>query len=233
MQKKRTLNNLLLIKLDPENDSIKLRNGFELYVDNTFEPEKHATVTGEIYGIPDYLYYSGMPNIGLPWKTELEVQMGDHVIMYYLSVLNALNVDKQNYLIEGNDKYVFIPYQNIFAVVREKTIIPINGYNLIEPSEDPDILRQRGRMESIGMIYARLKEKSNTNVVYGIVRYVGKPNKAYVDSEYTDDGVDISIGDTVVMKKITDIPLQYNLHAKIDDGKLYWRVQRRNIMAKL
>jgi hypothetical protein len=54
-----------------------------------------------------------------------------------------------------------------------------------------------------------------------------------VDSEYTDEGVDIAIGDIVVLKKVNDIPVQYNLHQRINNGELLWRVQRKNILAKL
>jgi hypothetical protein len=54
-----------------------------------------------------------------------------------------------------------------------------------------------------------------------------------VDEGISDDGVDIHPGDKVVLRKVSDIPLQYPLHAKIDGGKTFWRVQRKNILAKL
>jgi hypothetical protein len=90
MEHKRTTNNYILIKLDPENKSIKLSSGMELYIDQSFDPEKHATVTGVVWGVPERLLWAGKPNVGLPWKTNLEVKVGDKVIMYYLSIINAL-----------------------------------------------------------------------------------------------------------------------------------------------
>jgi hypothetical protein len=66
METKKTLNNMVFIKLDTENTSIKLRNGFELYLDNSFEPEKNATVTGEVMGLPSHLKYYGKPNLDMP-----------------------------------------------------------------------------------------------------------------------------------------------------------------------
>jgi hypothetical protein len=233
MDFKRTFNNLVMIKLDSENDHIKLRNGFELYVDTTFEPEKHMTVTGTIYGLPSKLSYSGQPNIGMPWDTEMEVRYGDQVIVYYLAIINALKPENRRYVLEGEDRFVFVNYQNLFCVVREGRIIPINGYCLIEPCEDPSITADKERLSKIGIELIIGAKRRNTDVTYGIVRYVSVPNRGYVDEGHSDEGVNIAVGDMVVLKRTNDIPLQYNLHAKIDDGKLYWRVQRRNILARL
>lgn len=233
MEPKRTFANFLMIKLDPENTSIKLRNGIELYVDDTYEPERNITVTGTIYGLPSKLTYTGQANIGMPWLTDMEVRMGDQVIVYYLAVVNALKPETRRYVLEGEDRYVFILYQNIFCVVREGKIIPINGYCLIEPCANPMIEAQKKRMEKIGLELVKLNETTKDQVNYGIVRYMGAPNLEYVDEGQSDEGVDIAVGDTVVIKKTTDIPLQYNLHQKVHEGKKLWRVQRRNIFAKL
>jgi hypothetical protein len=65
------------------------------------------------------------------------------------------------------------------------------------------------------------------------VRYIGTPNKEYVDEGNSDEGCDVAIGDTVVLRRTHDIPLQYELHARIDGGKKYLRVQRRNILARI
>ena len=233
MDRKRTLNNMTLIKLDPAYDSIKLKNGFELYMDLSFDPEKHATVTGEVWGLPRHLQYSGKANIGMPWLTPMELKMGDQVIMFYLAVMNALNPQNRQYVLEGKDRYVFIPYQDIYAIVRDEKIIPINGYCLIEPCKNPEIEAQRARMEKLGLTPITLRKDSITNVVYGIVRHVGIPNRRYVDDGLTDEGVDVSVGDTIVMKKVSDIPLQYNLHQKVDEGKPLFRVQRRQMFARI
>ena len=229
MEEKRTFGNHLLIKLDQENNILKLKNGVELYIDITFEPEKHATVTGEVVGLPGRLVYTGLPNKGMPWKTNMEIKLGDRVVIYYLAVLNALRKESYKAFIKGSDTFICAEYQNIYALVRNGTIIPINGYCLIEPCENPErvILRERMKKLNIDLI---LPEKSNTEVVFGKVKYMGRPNQEYVDGS-SDDNVGINIGDTVVMRKISDLPLEYDLHAKIDSGKKYWRVQRRRILA--
>lgn len=232
MQNKRTFGNYVLVRLDKDNDLIKLKNGVELYVDTTFEPEKHATVTGIVCGLPQKLLYTGIPNLGMPWKTPIELKFGDRVVMYYLSVVNALRPETLRAVVIEGEKYIWIQYQNIFAAVREGLIVPVNGYCLIEPCDSPEITAQDDRMKKVGLTMFRSDKKSLTGVVYGKVKYLGRPNDAYVDG-HTDEGVNINPGDTVVMKKITDLPLEYDMHANIDGGKRYWRVQRRYIFGKL
>jgi hypothetical protein len=233
MDRKRTFNNLVMIKLDPENKSIKLRNGYELYVDTSFDTEKHTTVTGEIYGLPSRLLYTGEANNGMPWETPLEIKYGDNVICYYLSIVNALKPEQRRYVLEGQDRYVWIPYQTIYAVVREGKILPVNGYVLIEPAKNPMIEAQRERMKKMGLELVKLNDTTKDQANYGIVRYISTPNRQYVDEGVTDEGVDIAVGDIVVIKKTNDIPLQYELHQKVNEGKKLWRCQRRNILAKI
>lgn len=227
----KTFDNQVLVRLDKENDSIKLKSGFELYIDNTYDPEKHATVSGTVCGLPSKLKYTGKPNQGMPWLTDMELQEGDKVIAYYLAIVNALKPEQQKFFIKDKERFVFIPYSSIFVAVRGEKIIPINGYCLIEPCEDPFISETKERLKKIGLELVTLNQKSNTNVTFGIIRYVGKPNREYVDEGNTDEGVNVKEGDKVVLRRISDIPVQYNLHAKIDGGKLYWRVQRRKILA--
>jgi len=233
MDYKKTLNNYVMIKLDSENTSIKLKNGLELYIDTSFDKEKHATVTGEIYGLPSHLSYSGEGNKGMPWMTTMDLKFGDHVIIYYMSVINALARESKRYVLEGKDRYIFTEYQNIFAAYGDGFVKPLNGYCLIEPCDDPFVSERRKRLETLGLELVIFNNKSNVNVSFGVVRYLSTPNREYVDDFNTDDGVDIEVGDTVVLRRITDIPLQYGLHAKIDNGKGYLRVQRRNILAKI
>ena len=232
MDNKKTFGNLVMIKLDAENDKITLLNGPELYLDIQYEPEKHATVTGTVCGLPSHLYYSGEPNKGMPWKCPMELKYGDRVVVYYLAVMNALRKESLKAMIIDGERYVWIPYQNIFAAVREGLIVPINGYCLIEPCQNPEHTAVDERMAKVNILIHRGNTKSNVNVVYGRVKYLGRPNEEYADG-HSDDGVGIHAGDIVVMKRISDLPLEYDLHAKIDSGKKNWRVQRRNILAKL
>lgn len=233
METKRTLNNLVFIKLDKDNTSIKLKNGCELYIDNTYEAEKNATVTGEVMGLPSHLSYCGKPNLQMPWLTDMEIRMHDKVIVYYLSIINALRKENMRFIVEGEDRYIFVPYNTVYAIVRGEDVIPINGYCLIEPVENPEITRTRERMKALGMEYVEIGRKISNEVTFGKIKYLGKPNRAYPDDGQSDRGVDVAVGDVVVIRKTADIPLQYDLHMKINQGVKLFRVQRRNLLAKI
>jgi hypothetical protein len=233
MEPKKCLNNFVLIRLDPEYNSVRLKNGMELYFDGSYEPEKNATVTGTIYGLPSHLQFTGEANNGMPWLTPMEVKMGDRVILYYLSVVVALMKQNERYVLEGKDRYILTGYNNIYAVVRDEKVIPVNGYCLIEPCEDPAITREKERMKTLGMELIKFNKTTKNHATYGIVRHLGVPNRRYIDEGHTDEGVDIAVGDVVVMKRTTDIPLQYDLHQTVNEGKKLLRVQRRNILGKL
>lgn len=226
----KTFNNYVCIKLDPENDRIKLQSGFELFI---VQGDKDTTVTGTVVGLPSKLTYYGEQGRGLEWLTDMELRPGDEVIVYFLSVQIALSPERQNYFVRGEDKFVFISYDKIFAKIIDGHPVPINGYCLIEPIDDPANVSISERLQKIGLVsVVEHKKKTNTHVVWGIVRYVSDPIKKYA-SGGSDEGIDVNVGDTVVCKKISDIPLQYELHSKVDDKKLYYRVQRRNIYAKI
>ena len=233
MKQKQTFGNNVLIKLDPANDSIKLKDGFILYMDNTFEPEKNATITGEVCGLPSHLQYTGKPNMGMPWLCDMELKFDDRVIFYYLSVINAFRPENRKYVLEGEDRYVFIPYDKIYAVFDEGFVRPINGYCLVEPVDDPFIEEQRLRMKNIGLEAILFNKKSNISVTFAKVKYLSIPNREYADANSSDKGVDISIGDVVVLRKTYDIPLEYELHSKIDKPSKLLRIQRRNLLAKI
>lgn len=233
MENKLTFNNYVMIRLDAENTSIKLKNGFELYIDTTFEPEKHSTVTGTVVGLPSKLRYTGKGNNGMPWLCDMELKFGDKVIIYYLSIINALSKDSRRYVLEGEDKYVWVPYSSIYCKYGGGWITPINGYCLIEPCEDPFVTAQKERYAKLGIELITLNARANTAVCFGKVKYMGVPNKEYCDEGQTDEGVGVKEGDTVVLKRVSDVPLMYDLHAKIEQGKKLWRIQRRSILARI
>jgi len=232
MEYKKTFGNHVLIKLDPDNDTIKLGNDFTLYIDISFEVEKHATITGEVRGLPSHLYYSGQANKGMPWLTEMELKIGDRVVIYYLSVVNAFQKTVMKYFIKDGEKYVFIPYDKIYAVFGEGFVKPINGYCLVEPTEDPVLADRKRRMEKIGLEMVVLDQKKNTKVTFAKIKYLGRKNTEYADENSTDDGVDVGVGDIVALRKTYDIPLEYELHSKIEKASKLLRVQRRSMLAK-
>lgn len=220
--------NRVMVKLDPENEVIITESGVRLFVDTTFEPEKHVVRVGTVERIPNRLY-----NADSPWRTEMELQIGDRVYMYFLAIQNCLAPERKMYIREGKEVWIFIKYHNIYCVEREGKIIPINGYVLVEPQEDPAWIAQKEKVKALGLDIPDLRGLSKTDVTYGRIAYLGKPNIAYKDDYKNDNNCDIKEGDVVVMKKIRDIPVEYEYHAKIDGGRKLYRIQRHDILATL
>lgn len=230
MNVKQTLGNNVVVKLDPKNEYIVTESGIKLYVDTTFEPEKHVVRIGTVIEAPSKLiYHHNKP--GYPWKTNPEIKAGDRVVMYFLAIQNCLSPERKLYTVDGDDIYIFIKYHNIYAVIEEGNIRPVNGYVLVEPIEDPEWERRTNEAKRINLILPDLRTASKTDVTYGKIIYMGSPNEEYADDYKSDKFHNEKVGDTVVLKRIRDIPVEYEYHAKIDGGRKLYRMQRHDILA--
>jgi len=224
----KTASNNVMVKLDEENNYVITPSGIKLYVDNTYEPEKHTVVTGTVTALPSILQLSQMP-----WKTEMELEIGDKVVMYYLAVMKAMMPEYRNFIKKDKDIFVFIKYSNIYAAIRSNQIIPVNGYILAEPCPDPFFERKKEESEKKGISIVKINEKSNKNGVFAIARYIGKPNIEYKEPSLSDKNIEVKQGDILLLKKVRDITPEYEYHAKLDGGKLFYRIQRHDIIATL
>jgi len=225
-----TLVNKVCVKLDPENSKIRTKSGVELYVDTTIEKEKHVTRTGEVIAVPKSLHKKLTDS--MPWETDIELQVGDKVVMHYLAVINCIAKTKKHMIREGNDLYIFIDYKNIFMVERDGNIIPVNGYVLVEPEEDPAWIEKIERFKKINIEIPDLRKSSNKNVVFGRIVYIGSKNRRYQEEYKSDEGYNFEVGDVVIMKRIRNVPMEYAYHTRTDNGKTLYRVQRHDILAK-
>lgn len=221
--------NYVVVKLDPENDRIKLKSGTEIFIDTSYDPGKHVVRTGEVVGLPLSLRGGG----DMPWDTDMELREGDRVVMYYLAVQNCLSKEQKKYYRKDGQTLIFIKYHNIYAAIRNGKIIPINGFVLAEPMEDPEWERVVADAKSKGIDLPDLRPPRFKEVTFGKIAYVGTPVKKYFGPHQSDDGVNIRPGDRVVMRRIRDIPVEYEYHAKLDGGKKYYRVRRPDILAIL
>lgn len=232
MEAKKAIANNVCVKLDPANDMIETLSGLKLVIDTSFEPEKHVVRIGTVEKTPENLVYHHKKS-GYPWKTTMELKEGDRVVMYFMAIQNCLAPEQKKCYRQGNDVWIFIKYHNIYAVIEDGNIHPINGYVLVEPVEDPAWLEKKARFEKMNMEIPDLRKPSKTHVSYGKIAYMGAPNEEYADDYKSDVGHDEKVGDTVVLKRIRDIPVEYEYHAKIDGGRKLYRVQRWDILAVL
>lgn len=232
MTTRSTISNRVLVRLDPENDEINTKSGLKLHVDTSFEPEKHVVRIGTVEKLPSKLTFKGVGS-DIPWHTDIELKVGDKVVMYFLAVQNCLSDEQKCYSKENGVTKIYIKYHNIYAAIREGKIIPVNGYVFVEPVEDPAWVSKIKRAEKLGINIPDLRKPSRKNVTFGKVAYIGNPIKKYFSPHLSDEGYDIEEGDVVVMKRIRDIPVEYEYHAKLDGGRKLFRMQRPDIVAKI
>lgn len=230
MENKTTPSNYVKVLLDPDNDIIETKSGFKIFIDTSFEPEKHATITGTVTAVPKNLIFHVDGN-AMPWKTKMELQVGDRVVMYYLAVMNCLASERRFFIRENKRFNIFIAYNNIYAIIRGNNVFPINGFVLVEPQEDPEWIDMQERAKKLNLIIPDLRKPSKTNVTFGKVVYMGEPNERYFDDYKSDKNVNIKVGDVVILKKVRDIPLENEYHAKAAGGRKLYRLQRHDILA--
>lgn len=136
-----------------------------------------AVVTGEVVKICDNLYYNADDlNDSMLWKTDIEVDVGDEVLFDYLESLNCTMIEV------GEDVYRIFPYQALWVARRNDELIPLNGYCLVAPLK-------REKLSDLDI-------SDEYDLTRGVVRYLGKPNAAYIAAQDNDD-VDVSVGDIV------------------------------------
>ncbi len=187
----KTTPNYILIKPGPENNFIKIGEDMEVWIDGSYEPEKHAVTYGDIIVIPPYVD-----------DDVIELQKDDRIFFHYLCVMNAIRDSK--YIICDGQFYFIINYSSIYCATRGEEVIVTNGYALVEPIED-----NLPEQTSSGFIIPKSQRQKN-NCNEGIVRYCGK----------VQDGV-CSIGDTIFYRKNSVVPLQYELFSNFGKMNYY------------
>lgn len=213
------LNNLVAIKPYPS-DEIRLKDGKVLYLDIRFEEYLNARTAGVVVGVPDRLTFNPTGVVTLQWDTDMELQQGDTVIFNYLAVKNAIDMGQA-----FGDGVVAMPYDSIYAAIRNDEIICVNGYIIVEPEQErivTDLFVPDSAVELSKQV--------------GRVLHAGAPNKGYrIDvlvNGYTSPDNPVKVGDRVMFNWNDAIPIQPNaeLRGEIKRGVLY-RMQHKDVHA--
>ncbi|NBP05186.1 MAG: hypothetical protein EBV15_03040 [Bacteroidetes bacterium] len=130
-----------------------------------------------------------------------------------------------------NDAFVFgdgaiaLPYDSIYAAIRNDQVICINGFILVEPEKE--------RIVTDLFVPDNAQDLSKQ---IGTVVYAGTPNRGYkIDvlvNGYTSPDDPVSVGDRVMFNWNDAIPVQPNaeLRGEIKRGMLY-RMQHKDVHA--
>lgn len=193
----------ILITPLKENDYV-LMDGTKIYVDTSFNKEKHSITSGIAVSVCDVIDDS--------LRTTIEVIPGDIVLFHYLAVMNAVR-DQKFFECDGR-KYYSIPYDSLYVVKREDQIICLNGFILVTP-------KMEHSQDKIGQIFLPDSMISKEQVSRGTVAFLGNPLAG--EQEVVEPG------DEIIFRKSSNVPLEYELHQALK--KKYFRMKRDSILA--
>jgi co-chaperonin GroES (HSP10) len=208
--------NMVIVKITHMNAESKTKSGIILIGDEDFKPAIHAERWGYIHRACPNLYYEPKTPGSMPWETDVEVEEGDKVWFDFNQALQAYTYECEGVL------YKLMSYQFLHMAQKPNSdVLPLNGYVLFtefEPKVESDILLT-----------------TNIDKKYGVVEYVGTPNRDYEVNHMFDynyyDGIDLSPGDHVLFESGTScFPLESGMHNEFSDTR-YVMQQRKRIVA--
>ena len=169
----------------------------------------------EIVAVPDELDDS----FGY-WKTTMDAKPGDKAIVSFHDSLNC------SVVISGGHEYRILRYFSIITLIRNKKLIPVNGYMLFTqvPVKYKTTLAVPDFM------------KKKLDLRYGVIEHLAPPNEYYTkeDKQDLDKGIDVKKGDKVVFISPLDLyapKLESEIHSTL--GKKYRYCQRFRIGGKI
>ena len=203
-----------------------------MYEDDTWEDESEthpadiASVVGIVRKVPKHLTF-GERDGDMTWETEMELIEGDTCWFNIIESKNSVEIVISD---EIKSKVMrIIPYQDVYCAKRDYWIdkwkdqrgtmpIMLNGYCLLEPVKIPPI----NKLDLIDHGYYQDR---------GIVRYLGEPNKKYVNPTYHDN-TDLKIGDLAFIQTgYTPFYLERRSYFACFEGvKQFFCVQRRRLI---
>lgn len=259
------LNNHVLLKVSSNNKNIRLESGKVLYLDTSYQKEKHSDVVCEVVAVPDKLIFElsdeRNPRTGdylkmdgsMDWDCDMELQVGDQVIVHYMAYVIAFGDNKKAFVEDGVE-YFLCPYDMIYLAKRrwtrteENTFWVMYGSVGVTVDTASNVIKNNNMVIEGEKIYSvimlngyvlvqpverQLKSsvlelpdnifKGKTNKKKVKVCYAGKPNRQYAAGVYSDQAV--SPGDIVIVDKSIDVPLEAEGHRTFNGDQEYWRLQ--------
>ena len=205
--------------------NILFKNGGELLIDPSFEPEKHYRVSGIVKAVPESLYFNPTDmEFSMEFDVSMDLKVGDNVFFHYLQMDRAI---KEELLIEIDGKqHIYIRYDSCFCAFRGEEVVMLNGWMLLEPY---------GTEEQIQSDFLDLQlrtRKTKPHPLKGKILHASSPVKTYLWGKHEkDDGIDIEEGDVVSFLPYSNIPPEYGLHESL--GKVFYRTQRKELLTKI
>lgn len=194
----------VLIKPLDDTSIIKV-DGHELYIDTSFQKEKHTITYGEIVSVTD--------QIDDELRTEIEAKVGDIVYSHYLAIFNAIRDDK--YYVEDGQFYYPVNYESLYCVKRANETICLNGYILVKPIK-------KYEEEKIGSVFLPDSMLQQEKASRGIVVSVGNPPRGRGSAPCES-------GQEIIFRKSSSVKIQHPMHNTF--GEEVYRMKADSVLA--
>lgn len=218
------LANDVIIKPNGGEDEIVLSNGKKIYIDVSFEKEKHAPCVGKVMKVPKRLIYDKKSkDASVEFKVDMELKVGDNAFFHFLTPQKCI---KEGRWVEVEDDgiYFVIKYDEIYCAQRgkNKDVVMVNGWLLIYPIEEPAFVSK------LIIVPDHLQKIERAD--QGIIAFVGSPVQEYFyQQDIKESQNDVKAGDRIYFEPDSDIPLQYEMHRNFEGKKNFFRMQRKDI----
>jgi len=212
---KQVLNNRVLIRTAIRNEDRTTKGGVYYIApsETDWRPAEHTNRISEVVLPPKKLNFSNRPTDydSMPWDADVEIKAGDIVWHDFMAVHNCPVILSDA---QPDEEYKLVNYQDLYVVKRDEEIIPLNGYCLCEEVSEE-------RLSDMQVTDSKVDKR------FGKVAYLGKPNREYRQSTFTDDA-EVAVGDIIIKRKPDiHILLESEEHRQLD--KMYFIIQRKDI----
>ncbi len=232
------LNNYVLILPHGSYDRVKIAGGVELAIGyNHVDRGRHYSITGKVLKLPKKLTYHSdllkdvmdqeerisMVDSSLPWKTTLDLRVGDMVVYNYMQNDAAL-IENRIVEIEGYGDCLLLPYEEIYGYSRDgKDYTPINGFVFFRR----DIANSRENKGDLEIVLNTTDYQED----FGSVIDPGKPVPEYLDGRDfdKDPDMDLKAEDRILVKTGYGFRISYEYHEPSLKGVEV--IRRPNILA--
>lgn len=200
----------LYITVEKEaNDEINLDSGVKLFIDTTFNPEKHATICGTVRSIPQKLSKEPL-GIGDANVSDIEpiVEVGDKVYFHYNTVRpeNRYEVDGESvYKLHYSQVFcVVLPLLTLTCLLRDsppyKRITPVGSHVLLTPVYPEDV-----EIEYIDGVSTTVRKAGSLIIQTDIQPYQDRAKIAHIGKPLAGQpSLPYKAGDTVMLSKYSD-----------------------------
>jgi len=220
LTKLKPINNMVLISPLEDRSTHKIADiELKLETELTETAFQYINVINKVVAVPDKIKFG----VGFSeWKTEMELKVGDTVVVNRMPIQFALN-DK-NYIECEGVRYFWIKYSDIYCKtvkysdlgikpvngisieqwgkeIKDYFFKPINGYILSEPIKETE-----------GWGEYKVEKESQKSA---IVKYVGTPNSEHLSrfkpesqSDYEPMDMPCQVGDLIFFKKYANVHLE-------------------------